>query len=188
MPTGSQRPFAERAGALFVGSFGHAPNLDAVEWLLGEIWPLVLEAEPELRLTVVGSDPPAWLSATERPGVDVAGEVPDVDVFLDRALVSVAPLRFGAGVKGKVLASMARGVPVVGSPIALEGIPAAHERDVLAAEGAEETAAAVVRLAGDAELWERLSADATALVAERFSPEAARTALELALSPELARA
>ena len=117
---GSQAPFTERSGALFVGGFAHAPNADAAGRLVDEIWPLVQRAAPGLGLTIVGADPPAGLRGH---GIVVAGAVERVERYLDACRVSVAPLRFGAGVKGKVLASMGRGVPVVGSPVAFEGIP-----------------------------------------------------------------
>ena len=118
----------------------------------------------------------------------VAGAVARVEPYLDACRVSVAPLRFGAGVKGKVLASLGRGVPVVGSPVAFEGIPVGDGREVLVADGAAEAAEALVRLHEDESLWQRLSAAGTALVAARFSPAAAEAALAAALDPGLVRA
>ena len=171
---GSQRPFELRSGVLFVGGFAHAPNADAVGFLVDEIWPVVREAAPELRLTLVGAGVPAALAGD---GVHVAGAVPQVEPYLDACRVSIAPLRFGAGVKGKVLASLGRGVPVVGSTVAFEGIPAADGREVLFAEDAAAAADAVLRLHGDPQLWQRLSDAGTALVAEHFSPAAAEAAL-----------
>jgi len=182
---GSQAPIEARSGALFVGGFGHAPNADAAGYLAGEIWPLVRRAAPGLELTIVGADPPADLGGE---GIVVAGAVERVEPYLDACRVSVAPLRFGAGVKGKVLASMGRGVPVVGSPVAFEGIPVRDGEEALVVEGPEATADAVVRLHGDAALWARLSQAGTALVAERYSPAAAAEALAAALGPEPVRA
>jgi glycosyltransferase involved in cell wall biosynthesis len=181
---GSQCPFDQRSGVLFVGGLAHAPNVDAVRYLLDGVWPLVREASPELRLTIVGTDAPSWLRSRDLEGVLVAGAVPEVRPYLDACRVSVAPLRFGAGVKGKVLASLGRGVPVVGTAIAFEGIPAADGREVLFADDAETIARALVRLHGQRTLWQQLSDAAPALVANHFSAEVARTALTEALAAE----
>ena len=92
--------------------------------------------------------------------------------------LAVAPLRYGAGVKGKVNHSMAHGQPVVATPMAVEGMHAEHERDVLVASDAESFAAEVIRLYRDEALWDQLSKGSVNNVQAHFSTDAARRSLE----------
>jgi hypothetical protein len=182
------RSFAERGGFLFVGGFGRTPNVDAVDFLLSEVWSLVREDYPAAALTVAGADPPPELRGKGAPGVTFAGHVPDLQPLLAGSLAMVAPLRFGAGVKGKVLLAMAHGLPVVGTPSALEGI--GNGSQALVAAGAAELAEAMLRVIRDESLWRELRERGLTLVERDFSPAAARRALSAALSParEVARA
>jgi glycosyltransferase involved in cell wall biosynthesis len=180
------RSFAERTGFLFVGGFRHAPNVDAVDFLLSDVWPLVRERSPESKLTIAGADAPAELRDEAGPGVTFAGHVPDLEPLLAQSRVMVAPLRFGAGVKGKVLLAMARGLPVAGTQLALEGI--GDGSGALVADGAAPLAEAMLRLNGDEPLWHELRASGLELVERDFSPAAARRALAAALSPALEEA
>jgi O-antigen biosynthesis protein len=168
-------PFEARSGAVFVGAFEHQPNVDAAEWLVDEIWPLVRAATP-IDLTIVGRSAPAHLA---RACVSVAASVPDVAPYIDAARLSVAPLRFGAGVKGKVLESLGRGTPVVGTGVAFEGIPVEATADDAAG-----LAAAIVEAHEDRHVWTALSDEGRRVVAESFSADAARRALTAALRRE----
>ncbi|QGK68234.1 glycosyltransferase [Allosaccharopolyspora coralli] len=168
---------AERSGVLFVGGFDHPPNGDAAAWAAREIMPLVWDRVPDAVLHVVGSNPTKQVRQLEREGVEVHGWVPDLDPVYARSRVTVAPLRFGAGVKGKVGESLAAGVPVVGTPVAMEGMHLETERDVLVAEDAAGLADAVVRLLSDDEQWRRLSAAGKAGVSAQFGPDVSRAAL-----------
>ncbi len=178
--------FAERAGFLFVGGFVHVPNVDAVDFLLSEVWPLVREREPAATLTVAGSDLPPTLQDRAGFGVTVAGHVPDLRPALAASSAMVAPLRFGAGVKGKVLLAMAHGLPVVGTDVALEGVGGGSV--ALVAEDARGLAEAMLRLSRDERLWADLREKGLELVERDFSPATARRALADALSPALERA
>ena len=100
--------------------------------------------------------------------------MPDLRPWLDGCVAAVAPLRYGAGVKGKVNEAMAHGLPVVGTPAAVEGMHLVDGHDVLAAADAEAFAAAIVRLHGDADLWTRLARHGRGNVARHFSLDAAR--------------
>ena len=139
--------------------------------------PLIGGHLPGVAVTVIGGYPPPWLRQRAAPDFVVTGQVPDVGPYLDRCRLTVAPLRYGAGVKGKVLLSMAHGVPVVASSIAVEGIPVAHGCDALVADDPAGFAAAVAALYRDGALWGRLSENGLRLVGEHFSPAAARAAL-----------
>jgi len=168
-------PFAERADLLFVGGFHHPPNVDAVVWFASEILPRVRTQLPQLCLHVVGVDPPPQVARLHgRDGVLVHGHVPDLQPLLDGSRIAVAPLRYGAGVKGKVNQAMAHGLPVVATPMAVEGMHLANGRDVLVGESAQAFADAIVRLHDDAALWDTLAAHGLDNVRRHFSLEAAR--------------
>ncbi len=116
------RPFADRDGFLFVGGFAHPPNRDAVRVLVSEIWPRVRAALPGATLHLVGSDMSADMSDLRGDGVTVHGWVPDLEPLLSGTRVFVAPLRYGAGLKGKVGQAMAVGLPVVTTSVGAEGL------------------------------------------------------------------
>lgn len=174
-------PFAARSGVGFIGGFAHAPNLDAVRFFLGEVWPLVLCAKPECEFSIVGADlPPGVLDGA--PGmVRYLGPVADTTPWFEALRITVAPLRYGSGVKGKVVSSLAAGVPCVATPAAVEGM-GLHDGDgVLVAATPGLLASGVLRAHEDAELWASLSAGGLAHVAARFSPAAWRRTLAEAL-------
>lgn len=118
------RPRIERKREiLFVGAFGHPPNVDGILWFARECWPFILERAPDARLTLVGDNPPDEVMALKRvPDIDVTGFVPDVGPYLDRAAVSIAPLRYGGGMKGKVCEALAAGLPLVTTTPGAQGL------------------------------------------------------------------
>ena len=180
---GCQSDFADRRDIMFVGGFQHPPNTDAVLWFIGEIFPMVRETIPDLNLYVIGSRVPESIQRLgEHKGVIVTGFVPDISGYLNGCRLSVAPLRYGAGVKGKMNTSMSYGLPVVATTAACEGMFLENGRDVLIADDARAFADAVIRLHQDKELWQRLSVGGMHNVQEHFSFKAAREALEQALS------
>lgn len=172
---GPGQAFTQRRDLLFVGGFRHPPNVDAVAWCVEEILPRVLARKPELTLHIVGADAPPRIAALgARPGVRLHGHVPDLTPFLDGCRIALAPLRFGAGVKGKINQSMAHGQPVVATACAVEAMHLRDGEDVLVADSAEAFAAAVLRLYDDAALWQALAANGLENVARHFSLDAAR--------------
>jgi hypothetical protein len=157
--------YAARTGIGFIGGFKHLPNLDALRWFVSEVWPLVLDVLPECHFSVVGPDLPAD-SLVGVPGrIETLGHVPDVGPWFESIRLSVAPIRFGAGAKGKVASSLAAGVPCVGTSIALEGMRL--DAGVIAADDP----VGMVRLHEDPALWARTSEAALAAARERFSLE-----------------
>lgn len=171
-------PFQARSGLLFVGGGGHPPNVDAARWLLEDIWPLVRERLPDCTLHIVGAGMPSALGgAAGAQGAIVHGHVPDLAPLLAGTRVGVAPLRFGAGVKGKVNLCMAAGMPVVATGCAAEGMHLAHGRDILLAEEPAAFAEAIVALHSDAALWSRLSQAGIDNVRRHFSFDAARATI-----------
>ncbi len=180
---GPGRPWAQRRDLLFVGGYRHPPNVDAALWLATEILPLVRARLPGVVLHLVGADaPPEVMALADLPGVQLHGYVPDLLPLLEGVRVGVAPLRYGAGVKGKVNQSLAHGQPMVATPCAVEGMHLVDGEDVLVADGTEAIADAVVRLYEDASLWERLAAGGLENTRRHFSPAAARATLRTLLA------
>lgn len=178
---GRKAGFEARKDLWFVGGFQHTPNVDAVEWFVREIWPRVHAELPEAIFHVVGSKMPESLATLSVDGVKLHGFVEDITPFLDGCRLSVAPLRYGAGVKGKVNQSMAHGQPVVATPIAVEGMEIEAGREALVAESPADFAAEVVRLYRDPDLWLTLSDAGLTNIESHFSFAAAARALERVL-------
>lgn len=167
-------PYAERKGLLFVGSFPHPPNRDAARWLVEEILPLVHQALPGVPVNIVGSQPTEEIMGLSRDNVTVLGWVPDLTHLYRSSRVFVAPLRYGAGMKGKVGESLSYGLPVVTTRIGAEGMGLEDGNDVLIADDAAGFAEAVVRLYESRELWSSVAAAGRRTIAERYSPGAVR--------------
>lgn len=140
---------AAPASLLFVGNFVHPPNLDAAVRLIRDIFPLVRERCPDLRLQIVGDRPPPQLRQLASAQVDVTGRVPDVTPYLDRAALVVAPLRLGGGMRVKVLEALAAGKALVASPLAAEGLDLADGEQIVLARSDAEFADAIARLLAD---------------------------------------
>ncbi|MGT0246945.1 methyltransferase domain-containing protein [Burkholderia pyrrocinia] len=173
VPTRSARTFDERSGVVFVGGFAHRPNIDAVQFLVEEIWPIVRRSQPAAELRIVGSGVTDYVRSLENPamGVKIVGFVENLGDVLDVARVSVAPLRFGAGIKGKVVSSLLHGVPSVLSKIASEGMGLVAGEQVLEGDSAEEIAAAIVKLLDDPQLWQRVADAGFAAAVAEYSVE-----------------
>ncbi len=167
-----------RAGLLFVGSFDHLPNRDAVRWMVQDVLPLVHRRHPGTVLHVVGSNPSPDVLELAGDAVEVHGWVPDLVPWHQRCRLSVAPLRFGAGVKGKVGESMAAGLPTVCTPVAVEGMRLVDGQHVLVAADAAGFADHVVTLLDDDVLWRAVSEAGASAIVERFGSDVARTALQ----------
>jgi glycosyltransferase involved in cell wall biosynthesis len=174
---------------LFVGGFAHGPNLDAALFFCREVLPLIRKSVPDVTLTIVGDAAPQEVRSLASDTVTVTGWVPDVKPYLDSHLVSIAPLRFGSGMKGKVGEAMANGVPVVVTNIAAEGMELTDGVTALIADSANEFADAVTRLLRDELLHHRLSTNGRHAARTRWS-EAVVAEQLLALMrtlPELTR-
>ena len=168
-------PFDERHDLVFAGGFRHPPNVDAVRWFIDEVFPRVRESLPGVRFHCIGGDVPADIRLRgNRDGVVIHGHVADIAPYMRGCRISVAPLRFGAGVKGKVNLAMAHGQPVVATTCAIEGMHLVDGRDVLVADDAAGFAANIVRLYRDKALWEQLAQAGLENVQAHFSIEAAR--------------
>ncbi len=176
---GCRRPFASRRDIFFIGGFQHPPNIDAVEWFTGKVWPLIRAKVPQMQLYIIGSKAPKRIEKlAEQEGVLVKGFVENIEPYLDGCKLTVAPLRYGAGVKGKVNMSMSYGQPVVATSPAVEGMGVQAGHDVLVADEPEAFAQAVIDAYNDESLWNTLSTNGLENVEQLFSFDAARRALQ----------
>ena len=173
---GAGASWSARRDLVFVGGFRHPPNVDAMQWFIGDVFARIRAQLPEVRFHCIGADVPPVVQAlaARQPGVEIHGFVPVVTPYMDEVRIAVAPLRFGAGVKGKVNLSMAHGQPVVATTCAVEGMHLRDGDDVLIADDADAFAAAVVRLYRDEALWQRLSVAGLRNVQQHFSLDAAQ--------------
>jgi glycosyltransferase involved in cell wall biosynthesis/SAM-dependent methyltransferase len=149
--------FESRADIIFVGTYQHPPNCDAVIYFVREIWPRIRREIPGVRFFVVGSEVTKDVEALSGDGVEVLGFVKDLTPLLRGCRLSVAPLRYGAGLKGKIATSLQAGLPCVSTSIGAEGAGLTDGKELLIADGREAFVDAVVRLYNDPGLWSRLS-------------------------------
>jgi GT2 family glycosyltransferase len=163
--------FERRRDLLFVGGFEHPPNVDAVLWFVESIFPAVLETLPDVRFLVVGSKPPPEILKLATSRIEVIGHVAELTPYLEGCRVAVAPLRYGAGLKGKVHQSLAQGLPCVTTTIGAEGLSLTSGENVLIADDEDGFAGAVTKLYGDPDLWKQLAGGGLDHVRERFGSE-----------------
>ena len=169
---------AGRASVAFLGGYWHTPNKDAVRWFVDEIWPIVRGLRPTAELRLGGSNMTDEIKALSgRDGIVALGQVDDINEFYDTARIAIAPLRYGAGMKGKVGQALAYGVPVVSTSVGIEGMDIINGEHALVADDAAGFAAAIVRLLDEDALWTRMSKAGPALIQATLSPAAPDNAL-----------
>jgi glycosyltransferase involved in cell wall biosynthesis len=167
-------PPLERRGQktlLFIGGFVHQPNVDAVEFFYREILPLVVKEEPDIRLRIVGDSPPKHIMAMAGNNVEILGYVPDTQSYLDAATVSIVPLRYGAGLKGKVGEAMSAGLPLVTTSIGAQGMSLVSGRDCFIADKPVDFTHAIVRLLREPDLWQLFSENSRTFMRDNFGYE-----------------
>jgi SAM-dependent methyltransferase len=161
--------FSGREDLAFVGGYQHTPNIDAAIYFVRELFPLIRRRLPGVKCHLIGSRVPPQVADLAAADVIVRGFIPDLGAALDQIKLTVVPLRYGAGTKGKIGTSLSHGVPCVSTTLGVEGMDLASERDILIADSPEEFADAVARLYTDAALWSRVSAAGLRFVREHFS-------------------
>ena len=171
------KPFDQRKGLMFIGGFEHLPNEDGIVWFVKSILPSIIEKLPGTSLFIVGSHPTETVKALGSKNITVTGYVEDVRPYFEEARVFVCPLRYGAGVKGKIGQSMAYGLPVVMTAVGAEGLDIVDGRDALIADDEHDFAEKVVGLYKNRALWERLSLCGIELIEKKFSPRMVKYAL-----------
>ncbi len=167
-------PRADRKGLSFFGGFQHHPNVEGLRWFVDRVMERLNEVHPELELSIYGSRMGKDVRALESSTIRPIGYIEDVESAYDPHLIFVAPLLSGAGIKGKVLNALARGIPCVLSPLAAEGIGLRHGHDCLIADTPEAWLEAISRLVEDEALWTQMRDNALDLARERFGFDTAR--------------
>ena len=131
----------------FIGRMDYYPNQECMQRFCDQVWPLLRQQRPQMKLLIVGADPsPAMLALGQRPGVTVTGSVPEVQPYIRGSALMVAPLAIARGTQNKILEAMAMGVPVVTSSVAAGGVDAEPENHLLVADTPQQIAAAVLRI------------------------------------------
>src|SRR5690606_8259250 len=161
--------FAEREGLLFIGSYQHPANVDAARWLVEEIMPIVWK-KIKIPVTLLGNAPTKEVISLESDGVKVPGYVKDVAPFFASHRLFVAPLRYGAGMKGKIGQSLAYKLPIVTTAVGAEGVGLTDKVDVLIAEDKEAFAQQIIHAYQDEQLWRALASNSEKVL-RKYSPE-----------------
>jgi glycosyltransferase involved in cell wall biosynthesis len=165
-PTGYE---PDEPALLFLGNYDYPPNLDAALRLVRDIFPRIKQKVPAARLMLIGGNVPPELAAYASDSVEIPGRVPDLRPYFESALIFISPLRLGAGIKNKILESMAMETPVVATSLSCEGIPVIHGEHVLLGETDDELISSVFRLCEEAELRQRLRQNGRQLVEQQFT-------------------
>jgi glycosyltransferase involved in cell wall biosynthesis len=160
----STEPFS----LIFSGTIGYVPNYDGVTYFLDNIFPLIRQRIPEVKIYIVGNSPPRDLKKRNSENIIVTDYVPDVRPYFEKASVYVVPLRLGSGTRLKILEAMAMHKPVVTTSIGGEGIDIVHGETALIADRPEDFAGAVVDLLRDPALREKLARNGNELVRQRY--------------------
>jgi glycosyltransferase involved in cell wall biosynthesis len=166
----TKTPFYKRHGLLFVGGFAHKPNKDAILWFLDHVFPEILKEFPGMKVVIAGSDPPEEVRSLESSSVRVLGRISDEELrdCHSKVRLTIAPLRIGAGVKGKVVESLKMGVPVATTSIGIQGLEGA-ERAIAVGDTPSELARAVISLHTDEEKWTAFRNEGVRYYQEHFS-------------------
>jgi len=181
-----RKAFDETSDLLFVGNFNHRPNIDAVHFFCKDILPLLQKRLPGIKTYIVGNNPPEEVRRYGSSRVIVTGYVEDLAPYLKEARISISPLRYGAGMKGKVGEALSWGLPVVTTSIGAEGMGLVDGHDAMIADDPVEFSEKVARLYNDAGLWTILSSNGRHTVESQWSPNAIRKRISAVLK-EIAR-
>ncbi|MFH0830923.1 MAG: glycosyltransferase [Parcubacteria group bacterium] len=176
--------FSEREGLVYIGSFYHPPNIASIEYYIKNINPCLQKLIPGVTLTVMGAAVPEQLKRACPATVRFVGPVSEAERVkqYNRARVFVSPLTFGSGLKGKVVMALASGLPVVGTSVAAEGIPAINGVHLDIADQPADFAQKVAILYRDAAVWQARSKAGRELVGQTYGPERLREQINQSLS------
>ena len=155
--SGTEVGYENRKDLVFLGGGHHPPNRDAVNFFCTEVMPRLLEDLPEVRLHVVGGNHSDDILQLASRSVVIHGFVEDLSGLLDKMKVAIAPMRFGAGMKGKVCSTLGAGLPNVLTSIAAEGLGIENMQNSMIADTADEMVIAILNLYNNQKLWEIIS-------------------------------
>ncbi len=165
--------FMERKDILFVGNFRHPPNQDGLQWFLETAWPKIHAKRPDIVLNIAGAPVPEHLKKIfEKTNVVFHGLVADIEQQIDLARINIAPLRYGAGAKGKISQPLACGLPTIATTVAADGMQLKDGESILIADDADSFSSAILALYEDENLWNSLSINGYKIAEEFFSEQA----------------
>jgi GT2 family glycosyltransferase len=170
--------WSSRKGLSFIANFGHLPNVDGLAWFIDYIWPLLDEDLRGDGLRVIGLDPPRELLDRKQAGIEFLGYVPNTSIYLQQTRVSIAPLRFGAGSKGKVCEAWANGLPVVGTSVALAGMIEDSNDAYLVADSPSDFASMISMIYGNEQRWNSAQRGSSQILKRDYSSRSAKDRLE----------
>jgi GT2 family glycosyltransferase/glycosyltransferase involved in cell wall biosynthesis len=176
--------FSGKTSLVFLGGYSHTPNVDAVKYLVAEIMPKVWQAKGDIVLTVAGFGPPPEILNLASSRVKVVGQVEHLGILFGESRALVAPLRYGAGVKGKVIEAMRLGLPVIGTKIAFEAIPVEDGISALFGKTPTELAAQILKMLESDSLAQSLSQNASSVISSNYSISRAQSDLGRLLSDQ----
>ena len=179
---GRKNGFKIRNGIVFVGGFKHAPNVDTIYYFLNKIWPLIRKKIKGIEIFIIGSNMPEELRLMDNEGINAVGYVKDLDKYFETCRLSIAPIRYGAGLKGKVITSLTYGLPCVASKIAVEGFELVDGVHVLIADTPESFADSVCKIYTEEKLWYSISNAGLKYVNENHSFDFGKRRIEEMLS------
>lgn len=182
-PKPVETPFSKRKGIAFIGGFEHAPNVDAAKWLMSSLMPRIRQRDPKIQCYLVGSGFPSELAEMKSEGITVTGAVEDLSEIFNRVRLTIAPLSYGAGVKGKIMESLAAGIPCIHTEIAGEGMGLPQELDICRGDGVEALADAVRKLHRSSKLTLRCREAGLKYVENELSEQKLDDAMALAIGP-----
>ncbi len=165
-PNGSALSLATRL--FHLGSMDWLPNREGVEWLLKEVWPRVLETQPEATLYLAGRHMPTDLLEREEPQVHIMGEVSDATEFIEKNGIMLVPILSAGGIRVKIIEGMAQGKPIVSTPIGAAGIDYKHGENILIGETAEDFAEHIHTLISRSDLRRDIGKNARELVEKKY--------------------
>lgn len=160
--------FESRKDLLFIGGFDHKPNVDAVNYLAEEIMPLLWKSNPEISISIIGSNPPESIQKLNSEKFRVVGYAEDVAPYFLNSRIFVAPLRYGAGIKGKIGQSLEFRLPLVTTNVGAEGFNFQENRNITVGNTSQEIVDNIISLYQNKELWQKISSDSKKVI-EPFS-------------------
>ena len=177
-----QKDYAKTKDLLFVGNFWHMPNVDAMVVFCELIFPLILQKRPDIKVKIAGDNAPPGLKRYQSESIQFLGHVPDLAPLLRSARISIAPLRYGAGMKGKIGEALSWGLPVVTTTIGAEGMNLVDGEHALIADSPAAFAEAVLRAYEDEALWTKLSHNGPLKVENNWGYEVVKDKLAASLA------
>ena len=176
-----EKEFELTSDLIFVGNFSHTPNIDAVLFFHKKIYPKIREKMPDVKTYIVGNNPPDEILRLQSEHFIITGYVEDLSTYLMNMRISISPLTYGAGMKGKIGEALSWGIPVVTTTIGAEGMHLKDNENAMIADNPDDFADKVIELYNNQDKWEKLSRNGKKLVDENWSPNAVQKRIDSSL-------